>query len=106
MAPMTRPSGSRNADALRLVGVTSPDVLVTGHPYVDIWQAVKPDRLGLRAWPVIPPGRPWKEGVCAALGVAEPAQLWRRILATVRGYRDVETPLINSMERLIDFVTA
>ena len=89
-----------------VAGVTSPDVLVTGHPYVDVWQAVKPERLGLRAWPVIPPGRPWKEGVCAALGVAEPADLWRRILATVRGYKDVETPLVNSMERLIDFVTA
>jgi len=88
-----------------VAGVTSPDVLVTGHPYVDIWQAVKPARLGISAWPVVPPGQPWKEGVCAALGVAEPAALWRRILASVRGYRDVETPLVNSMERLIDFVT-
>jgi len=88
-----------------VAAVTSADVLVTGHPYVDIWQAVKPARLGIAAWPVIPPGRPWKEGVCAALGVPEPAALWRRILATVRTYRDVETPLVNAMERLIDFVT-
>ena len=88
-----------------VAGVTSPDVLVTGHPYVDVWQAVKPARLGIEAWPVVPPGQPWKEGVCAALGVAEPAELWRRILAGVRGYRDVETPLVNAMERLIDFVT-
>jgi hypothetical protein len=86
--------------------VTSPHVLVTGHPYVDIWQAVKPSAIGIDAWPVVPPGRPWKEGICAALGVAEPAALWRRILGTVRSYKDVETPLINSMERLIDFVTA
>jgi len=92
--------------ASRIVaGVTAPDVLVTGHPYIDVWQAVKPQRLGIPAWPVIRPGQPWKEGVCAALGVAEPAELWRRILATVRGYKDVETPLVNSMERLIDFVT-
>jgi len=89
-----------------IAGVTSPHVMVTGHPYVDIWQAVRPARLGLRAWPVVPPGQPWKEGVCAALGVAAPAEMWRRILATVRGYRDVETPLVNAMERLIDFVTA
>jgi hypothetical protein len=89
-----------------VAAVTSPYLLVTGHPYVDIWQAVKPERLGLRAWPVVPPGRPWKEGVCAALGVAEPADMWRRILSTVRGYRDVETPLLNAVERLIDFVTA
>ncbi|MEN3304758.1 MAG: hypothetical protein V7603_960 [Micromonosporaceae bacterium] len=80
-------------------------VLVTGHPYVDIWQAVRPARLGLSHWPEIPPGQPWKEGVCAALGVAHPAEMWRRILAGVRDYRDVETPLVNSMERLIDFVT-
>jgi hypothetical protein len=86
--------------------VSAADVLVTGHPYIDIWQAVKPGRLGIRAWPVIPPGQPWKEGVCAALGVAEPADLWRRILSGVGGYKDVETPLVNSMEHLIDFVTA
>jgi hypothetical protein len=88
-----------------VAGVTSPYVLVTGHPYVDIWQAVKPAAVGIRAWPVVPPGRPWKEGICAALGVAEPADMWRRILSTVRSYKDVETPLVNSMERLIDFVT-
>ncbi len=88
-----------------VAGVTSPDVLVTGHPYVDIWQAVKPARLGISRWPEIPRGQPWKEGVCAALGVSEPAEMWRRVLASVHSYRDVETPLINSMERLIDFVT-
>ncbi|ABP55457.1 DUF3097 domain-containing protein [Salinispora tropica] len=85
--------------------VTSPHVLVTGHPYVDVWQAVRPAALNISAWPVVPPGQPWKEGVCAALGVAEPAELWRRILSRVNSFADVETPLINSVERLIDFVT-
>lgn len=89
-----------------VASVTSPHVLVTGHPYVDVWQAVRPSCIGIPSWPVVPPGRPWKEGICAALGVAEPAQLWRRVLANVRSYRDLETPLINSVERLIDFVTA
>jgi Protein of unknown function (DUF3097) len=89
-----------------VAGVSSAHVLVTGHPYIDIWQAVKPERLGLHGWPIVPRGQPWKEGVCAALGVAEPAELWRRILRGVRSYQDLETPLINSMERLIDFVTA
>ncbi|TDB74174.1 DUF3097 domain-containing protein [Micromonospora sp. KC721] len=90
----------------RLVArVTSPYVLVTGHPYVDVWQAVRPQAVGIRQWPVVPPGRPWKEGVCAALGVAEPAEMWRRILSRVDSFADVETPLINAMERLIDFVT-
>jgi hypothetical protein len=88
-----------------VAGVTSPHVMVTGHPYIDIWQAVKPDRVGIRAWPEVPRGQPWKEGVCAALGVAEPAELWRRILGSVSSFRDVETPLIGAMERLIDFVT-
>lgn len=88
-----------------VAAVTDPDVLVTGHPYVDVWQAVKPQRVGLREWPVIPPGRPWKEGVCQAAGIAEPAEMWRRILSSVNSYKDVETPLINAMERLIDFVT-
>jgi hypothetical protein len=54
---------------------------------------------------VVPPGRPWKEGVCAALGVADPADMWRLILSKVDSFHDVETPLINAMERLIDFVT-
>ncbi|MFG3690518.1 DUF3097 domain-containing protein [Micromonospora sp. NPDC047740] len=88
-----------------VAAVTSPHVLVTGHPYVDVWQAVKPTALGIPAWPVVPPGRPWKEGVCAALGVAEPADMWRHILSRVDSFADVETPLINAMERLIDFVT-
>ena len=54
---------------------------------------------------MVPPGRPWKEGVCAALGVAEPADMWRRHPGPVRSYRDVETPLVNAVERMIDFVT-
>jgi hypothetical protein len=88
-----------------VAAVTDPNVLVTGHPYVDVWQAVKPARLGLTKWPVVPPGRPWKEGICAAVGVRDTADMWRRILKSVSSYKDVETPLINSMERLIDFVT-
>lgn len=91
----------------RLVGaIREPYVLVTGHPYVDIWQAVKPAALGIRGWPVVPPGRPWKEGVCAALGVAEPRDMWRRVLRAVTSYADLETPLLGAVERLIDFVTA
>jgi hypothetical protein len=89
-----------------VAGLSSPDVLVTGHPYVDIWQAVRPQRLGIPAWPVVPRGQPWKQGVCQALGVADPAELWRRILSRVDSYRDVETPLVNAVERLIDFVTS
>lgn len=85
--------------------VADENVLVTGHPYVDIWEAVTPAALGIRAWPEIPKGTPWKEGVCAALGWGEPAQGWRRVLDAVSSYREVETPLIGAVERLIDHVT-
>jgi hypothetical protein len=81
-------------------------VLVTGHPYVDIWQAVKPGALGIERWPDIPRTIRWKEGVCAALGVHDPGELWRRVLAAVDDYTDVEVPLLRAMEELIDFVTA
>ena len=85
--------------------VRSPHVLVTGHPYVDVWQAVRPASVGIAAWPVVPPGRPWKEGVCAALGWGEPWQGWRRVLAAVDSYADLEVPLLRSVEMLLDFVT-
>jgi hypothetical protein len=95
-----------NSKESRIVAaVTDPDVLVTGHPYVDIWQAVTPRALGIRAWPVIPKGQPWKDGVCAALGWGEPVDGWRRVLAAVSSFRDLETPLVGAVERLIDFVT-
>ncbi len=50
--------------------VASPHVLVTGTPYVDVWEAVRPKVLGIPAWPEIPRGVPWKDGVCGALGWA------------------------------------
>jgi len=81
-------------------------VLVTGHPYVDIWQAVKPTAVGIDQWPDVPRGTDWKSGVCAALGVADPRDMWRRVLAIVNGYGDVEVPLLRAVEELLDFVTA
>ena len=88
-----------------VAGVRNPDVLVTGHPYVDVWQAVKPAAVGIAAWPVVPRGTPWKEGVCAALGWGETWQGWKRVLAGVDSYADLEVPILTSVERLIDFVT-
>jgi hypothetical protein len=87
--------------------VSSPHVLVAGHPYVDIWQAVKPAAVGIPAWPVVPRGRPWKEGVLAALGWGtDTAGGWKRILAAARSYADLESELLGRVEELIDFVTA
>lgn len=91
---------SRLVEAIR-----DENVLVTGHPYVDIWQAVKPSAVGITAWPRVPRGLPWKEGVCAALGWGEPYEGWQRVLGAVGDFRDLESPLIGAVERLIDFVT-
>ncbi len=85
--------------------VSSPYVLVTGHPYVDIWQAVKPEAVGIREWPTIPKGVDWKSGVCTALGWPDPPTAWRTVLAAVRSFSDLEVPLLTAVEQLIDFVT-
>lgn len=97
----------------RLVaGIRDEHVLVTGHPYVDIWQAVRPAALGIAEWPDVPRGLPWKEGVCRALGwldssgAGDPIQGWQRVLGAVSTFRDLEAALLCSVEHLIDFVTA
>ncbi|WP_218123030.1 DUF3097 domain-containing protein [Actinomyces ruminicola] len=87
------------------------NVLILGHPYVDVWQAVRPARLGLEAWPEVPRGTDIKHGTLEALGwphadQADIARGWQRILATVRSYKDLEPSLLGRMEELIDFVTA
>ncbi|MCD7101829.1 DUF3097 family protein [Pseudoclavibacter sp. 13-3] len=100
---------SRIVDALP-AGPARDAVLVVGHPFIDIWQAVKPARLGMRAWPSIPRGIDWKSGMCRALGWpaetgADVGRAWSRILSTVRSYRDLEPSLTGRVEQLIDFVT-
>ncbi|WP_344314783.1 DUF3097 domain-containing protein [Fodinicola feengrottensis] len=82
----------------------NPYVLVTGHPYVDIWEAVKPASVGIRAWPKVPRGQDWKEGVCAALGVSDVHEMWRRVRSSVRDFNDLEWELLGAVERLVDFV--
>jgi hypothetical protein len=81
-------------------------VHITGHPYVDVWQAVKPAALGIDHWPDVPRSVAWKDGVCAALRVRDPREMWRRVLAGVDSYADIEVPLLRAVEELIDFVTA
>jgi hypothetical protein len=98
------------AEALRAVPGARQHVLVVGHPFVDVWQAVRPRRLGIAAWPVVPRGRPWKEGVLEGLGwphatQADVARGWRRILASVETLADLEPTLSGRVEHLIDFVT-
>jgi DUF3097, C-terminal domain/DUF3097, N-terminal domain len=86
--------------------VSSPHVLVAGHPFVDIWQAVKPAALGIRAWPTVPKGTDWKTGVLTALGwPPDTAAGWKRILTAVSSYTDLEPSFLGRVEELIDFVT-
>jgi hypothetical protein len=86
--------------------VTSPHVLVAGHPFIDIWEAVKPAAVGIAGWPSVPRGLPWKEGVLAALGwPVDPPAAWRRILRSASSYTDLEPALLGTVEQLIDFVT-
>lgn len=85
----------------------TPHVLVVGHPYVDIWQAIKPASAGIVAWPMVPVGQPWKEGVCAALGWGDNAgAAWQALRSRVSDYTDLEPDLLGRVEELIDFVTA
>lgn len=90
----------------RLTTSLGEHVLVCGHPYIDVWEAVKPASVGIRAWPTIPRGTDWKTGICAQLGWGTPQDGWRRVLSGVRDFRDIEVPLLRSVEELIDFVTA
>jgi hypothetical protein len=87
--------------------VSSPHVLITGHPFIDIWEAVKPSAVGISAWPRVPRGVPWKEGVLAALGWGDDVRTgWKRILGSVSAFTDLEPALLGRVEELIDFVTA
>ena len=96
------------AEALRTVPAGT--VLVLGHPYVDVWQAVRASRLGLAEWPVIERGVEWKRGILRSLGwpaetQEDVARAWQRILRSVRDYRDLDPALLGRVEELIDFVT-
>ena len=87
--------------------VRSPDVLIVGHRFVDIWAAVRPTAVGITAWPDVPPGQPWKEGVLRAIGwPQEVPAAWQRILRSVSSYADLEPELLGRVEELIDFVTS
>jgi hypothetical protein len=87
--------------------IRSPDVLVVGHSFIDIWAAVRPSAVGLAAWPEVPRGQPWKEGVLHAVGwPPEVPRAWQRILRSVSSYADLEPELLGRVEELIDFVTA
>lgn len=86
-------------------------VMVAGHEYIDIWQAVRPERIGRKSWPQVPRDVDFKKGTLKALGLphadqADVARGWQAILARVRNYRDLDANLNRTVESLIDFVTS
>lgn len=101
------PGSKETRIAEAVMGEWREDVIVLGHPYVDVWQAVRPRTAGIDAWPVVPSGQSWKDGICAALGWgADTGRAWRALLAKVDDYTDLEPSLLGRVEELIDFVTA
>ena len=88
--------------------VAGPGVLVTGHPFIDVWAGIRPQLLNLPEWPDVPRGvewKPveWKQGVCAALGVSL-TDFWPHLRNRVRTFADLRPELVGAVERLIDFV--
>ncbi len=97
--------GSKEARIAQAAMQAHPDVvLVVGTPFIDIWEAVDPRRVGISAWPKVPRGMPWKDGVCEVLGIADPRAFWRTILGSIRTYADLHPALVGAVEQLIDFV--
>lgn len=86
------------------------NVLIVGHPYVDIWQAIKPEVIGIQAWPQIPRSEDWKTGMLARLGLPNQTARdiglgWKKILSRVNNFSDLEATLLGRVEHMIDFVT-
>lgn len=85
--------------------VDSPHVMVTGHPFVDVWTAVKPSVMGLQVWPEVPMGEDFKTGLARRLGYDHPGAAWNDILSHVTRWTDLDRRLVGAVEKLIDFVT-
>jgi len=97
------------AEAMTVPGAAG-NVLIVGHPYVDVWQAIRPKVLGIEQWPAVPRGTDWKTGILTAFGwpheTSEDIGLgWQRLLGAVRSYADLEASLLGRVEEVIDFLT-
>lgn len=97
------------AEALAVPGAAG-NIKIVGHPFIDIWQAVKPQVLGIPVWPQVPRGEDWKKGILRRLGQPhqnqeDVANAWKRILSRVDSYSDLDPALLGPVESLIDFLT-
>lgn len=93
-----------------MTGGYEDTVLIMGHEFIDIWQAIRPERIGIKAWPDVPRDVDFKKGTLAAIGLphddqADIARAWQAMLARVESYRHLEPQLNRIVETLIDFVT-
>jgi len=98
------------AEAMTVPGAAG-NVLIVGHPYVDVWQAIRPKVLGIEQWPAVARGTDWKTGILTTFGwpheTAEDIGLgWQRLLGAVHSYADLEASLLGRVEEVIDFLTA
>lgn len=85
--------------------IDHPDVLICGHPFVDIWQGVKPATIGIEQWPEVPLGEPWKQGILDRIGFSgSSGAFWKYLRNQISSYRDLEPSLMGAVEQLIDFV--
>lgn len=87
-------------------GIDHPDVLVVGHPFVDVWAAIAPAVLGRTSWPEVPRDEAYKDGFARRVGFADRHEAWRTLSARVRTWDDLDRSLIRSVEQLLDHVTA
>lgn len=85
--------------------VLNDHVLITGHPFVDVWAGIRPRTIGLESWPDVPMGIPWKQGLCDAIGV-ELEGFWPKLRNSVKSFADLEPSLVGAVEQIIDFVAA
>ena len=83
--------------------VSADHVLITGHPFVDVWAGIRPKVIGRQEWPEVPRDIDWKNGLCAALGVPLEG-FWPRLRNSVRTFADLRPELVGAVEQLIDFV--
>ncbi|MFS3128869.1 DUF3097 domain-containing protein [Nocardioides sp. Bht2] len=104
--------GSKESKIAQAVqrGPHGAHVLIVGHPFIDVWEAVKPERIGKTAWPKVPRHLEWKKGVCQQFGwphrdQADIARAWQFILSKVDSFADLDPALLGRVEELIDFVT-
>ena len=87
-------------------------VLVVGHPFIDVWAAVKPERLGLRALAGGPAQHRVEEGrlpsSSAGRTPTRPTSRGRGGTSCPRSrrYHDLDPALLGRVEELIDFVTS